>query len=215
MSHRLAKSAVNVLKQAALSASLALSVVCPAQALTFNYSFLTDTGYSGNGQFRYTGSPATVSAAGAGPVAPLQFLSLAVFSPVPSLLDSGAPVVGGVSSDPYFRLEFDALTETIGVLDANTGSSGHDPYYFISNRVDTSGGLLPSPGSDFYLFAFSPGTYTYLGSTSSIPTSEVPEPFSMGLWALAAMLVGGVARTRPGGPRPSSTCGRARRRCAK
>ncbi|MFO1434780.1 MAG: PEP-CTERM sorting domain-containing protein [Candidatus Competibacteraceae bacterium] len=200
MNKLLSKLTVTAVTTMVLSGALALSVSTPAQALTFNYSFVTDTGYSGNGQFSYTGNPATVSATGSGPVAPLQSLSLSVFDPANSLLDSGNSVVNGFSSDSYLRFDFNALTETLSILDTNTAASGSNPYYFISNAVDSNGTPITAPGSAFYLFAFSlSGTYTLLGSTSSIQVSSVPEPTSLGLLALGGLAVGYAKRKKQKG----------------
>lgn len=190
----LTKLAVTAVTTTALSGAFALSAGNPAQATTFNYSFHTNTNYTGKGQFSYDGNPAMISESGSGPTNFLQFLSLSVFDPANNLLDSGNSVVGGISNDSFFLFEFDALTETMNLLDTNTAASGQDPYYFISNAVDPS--YMPvTPGSTtFNLFAFSPstgttGTAIFLGSASSIQVSRVPEPASvLGLLAFGALV---------------------------
>lgn len=187
----LTKLTVTAVTTTALSGAFALSAGNPAQATAFNYSFHTDMNYTGKGQFSYDGNPAMISESGSGQTNFLQFLSLSVFDPANNLLDSGNSVVGGISNDSFFLFEFDALTETMNILDTNTAASGQDPYYFISNAVDPS--YMPvTPGTTtFNLFAFSPstGTAAFLGSASSIQVSRVPEPASvLGLLAFGALV---------------------------
>jgi len=197
MNNLLTKLTVTAVTTMALSGALALSVSNPAQALTFNYSFQTDTGYSGNGQFSYTGNPVTVSASGSGPVAPLQSLSLSVFDPANNLLDSGNSVVNGVSNNSYLYFGFDALTETLNILDTNTAASGSDPYYFISNAVDPGYNFVGPGNTTFNLFAFSStNVATFLGFASSIQVSSVPEPSVLGLLALGGLAAGYVMRKK-------------------
>jgi hypothetical protein len=105
---------------------------------TFAYSFTTNTGYTGAGEFSYNAAtaPAVIVESGSGPTTTLQSLSLAVFSPSSALLDSGSAVSGGVSSSPYLGFEYDTATLALILLDNNTSSSGNDVSYFVSNYVD-------------------------------------------------------------------------------
>jgi hypothetical protein len=200
MNNLLTKLTVTAVTTMALSGALALSVSNPAQALTFNYSFVTDTGYSGKGQFSYPGNPAMISESGSGPTNFLQSLSLSVFSPANNLLDSGNSVVNSVSNDNFLLFEFDALTETLNILDTNTAASGSDPYYFISNAVAPSYTPVAPGSTTFNLFAFSSTNgATFLGSASSIQVSSVPEPSVLGLLALGGLAAGYVMRKKQKG----------------
>jgi hypothetical protein len=196
MNNLLTKLTLTAVTTTALSGVLTLSVSNPAQALTFNYSFQTDTGYTGKGQFSYDGNPAIISESGPGPTNFLQFLSLSVFSPANNLLDSGNSVVNGISNDSFLLFQFDALTKTLDILDTNTAASGNDPYYFISNAVDPNYIFVGAGNTDFNLFAFSsPSSATFLGSASSIQVYSVPEPTSvLGLVALGVLGVGSILK---------------------
>ena len=196
------KLAVTALAMTALSGVIALSRTNSAQAITFNYSFQTDTGYTGKGQFSYDEltAPTIISESGAGPTNFLEFLSLSVFSPTNDLLDSGNSVVNGISNDSFLLFEFDTETETLNVLDNNTEASGSDPYYFISNAVDPDYNFVGPGNTDFNLFAFSPqtpDTANYLGFADEILVSRVPEPNSvLGLLAWGALGIGSVLKKK-------------------
>ncbi|MEG3438586.1 PEP-CTERM sorting domain-containing protein [Pannus brasiliensis CCIBt3594] len=195
---------VTTLATTALYGAIAWSTNNPARGSTFNYSFQTNTGYTGTGSFSYpAGSPSVISENGSGPTNFLQSLSLSVFAPDNTLLGSANSVVNGVSSNNFLRFDFNSLTETLFVYDNSTAASGNDPYYFISNVVDTNGNPLPSGTIDanFNLFSFSSTTgTTFLGSTPSIqviPVSSVPEPASaLALLTLGALGAGSLLKKR-------------------
>lgn len=211
MRNLLTKLTVTPVTTTALSGAIALSVGHPAPAITFNYSFQTDTNYTGKGQFKYDEltAPAMISESGAGPTNFLQFLSLSVFSPAGNLLDSGNSVVDSISNDSFLLFEFDTGTETLSVFDNNTEASGSDPYYFISNAVDPDYIFVGPGNTDFNLFAFSPqtpDTADFLGSTSSIQVSRVPEPTSvLSLLALGGLGAGSIRKKKRAGSNPSIT----------
>jgi len=198
MSNLLTKLIFTAVTTVAFFGSLALSVSNPAQAITFNYSFQTDTNYTGEGQFSYDKltAPAIVSEFGAGATNFLQFLSLSVFDPANNLLDSGNSVVNSFSNDPFLLFEFTTNTETLNILDTNTAASGNDPYYFISNAVNPSGSPVIPGSTTFNLFAFSSqNAPTFLGSASSIQVVSVSEPTSvLSLLALGGLAAGYVMR---------------------
>ncbi|GET39730.1 hypothetical protein [Microseira wollei] len=137
MNNMLTKFAAIAATSATVSVAVAFSPNNPAQAIAFNYSFQTNTGYSGTGNFSYdeTTAPTIISEAGAGPKDFLQSLSLSVFAPNGNLLDSGSTVVNGVSNSQFLEFKFDTLTKKLSVLDTNTSSSGNDVSYFIRHTV--------------------------------------------------------------------------------
>jgi hypothetical protein len=205
MNNILTKVSAIAATSAALSVAVAFSANNPAQAITFNYSFQTNTGYSGTGQFSYDEltAPPIISESGPGPTDALKFLSLSVFNPAGNLLDSGNSVVNGISTDDFLLFEFNTLTQTLISLDNNTAASGNNPYYFISNAVDPNYIFVGAGNTDFNLFAFSPspspGGATFLGSTTSIKVATVPEPTSaLSLLALGAIGVGSALKKKKG-----------------
>jgi hypothetical protein len=192
MNNMLTKFAAIAATSATVSVAVAFSANNPAQAIAFNYSFQTNTGYSGTGNFSYdeTTAPTTISEAGAGPTGFLQSLSLSVFAPNGNLLDSGSTVVNGVSSSPFLQFEFNTLTKKLSVLDTNTSSSGNDVSYFITNFFDPNNNRLNTPSTSFNLFSFtqSTNTTTFLGTAPTIEVAATPEPASvLGLLAFGAL----------------------------
>lgn len=176
--------------------SLSLAGVAPAQAIEFNFNYQADTGYSATGSFSYdeTTAPAVISEAGLGPTNFLQSLSLSVFAPSGTLLQSGSSVVNGVSQDSFLSFTFDTQAEKFTVLDTSTESSGKDPYYFISNFIAPDVTTVPPGSTGFNLFSFSKNTNTaqFLGTASSVQVSKsVPEPASF--LGVLAFGIAGVA----------------------
>ena len=160
---------------------------------TFAYSFTTNTGYTGAGEFSYDAAtaPAVIVESGSGPTTTLQSLSLAVFSPSSALLDSGSAVSGGVSSSPYLGFEYNTATLALILLDNNTSSSGNDVSYFVSNYVDPANVPVTPGSTTFNLFSSTRSTNTavFLGAAAEIVVTPVPEPapmtvFGPGLLAL-------------------------------
>jgi hypothetical protein len=202
MSNLLTRLSAIAATTAALSGAMVLDANIPAQAITFNYNFQTDTGYLGTGQFSYDQStaPTIISESGAGPTKYLESLSLSVFDPANTLLDSGNSVVNGVSGSPYFQFEFNTLTQTLSLFDNSTSASGSDITYFITNFYDPSNNPVTSLGSTtFNLFKSDDitGTATFLGSTASIQVTPVPEPTAvLSLLAIGALGVGSVLKRR-------------------
>jgi hypothetical protein len=156
-----------------------------AQAITFNFEWLGDAGFSASGSFSYdeTTAPAIFSESGEGPTNVLDSLTVSFFDPSNSLLATFDNVVDGVSTYGFLGFNFDTTTqELFGSFDI-----GEDT-------------LTGTPG-EFYLFGtvgsgltlFDAGNGTALDSNSgTITVAPVPEPSSLiglgliGLGALAA-----------------------------
>lgn len=190
------KITATVVTSAALSVAMAAGANNPAQAIDFDYSFKGDTGYSATGSFSYdeTTAPAIISEAGSGPTNFLKSLSLSVFDPSGTLLDSGSSVVNGVSNDSFLQFQFDTQAQKLTVLDNTTPDA--EISYFLSNAVDTSGNPVTPGSTSFKLFQFTNSTTTYnvLGSAPSVQVSKaasVPEPASV--LGVLAVGVAGVA----------------------
>lgn len=88
---------------AAISGALTLSINNPAQAITLQFSFQGDAGYSAIGQFSYdeTTAPTIISESGSGPTDDLESLTVSFFDPSNTLLGSYDTVVGGVSGSNF------------------------------------------------------------------------------------------------------------------
>lgn len=199
MNNLLTKISAAVGITAALSVAIAFGTNNPAQAVTFNYSFETDTGYVGTGEFSYDPTPASlIVESGIGPTNFLNSLSLSVFDPAGNLLASGNEVTNGVSNSSFLRFEFNPLTKTLSILDNSTDVAGGFSY-FITNAFDLSYNPVTPGSTTFNLFSFetSTGTATFLGSTPSIQVASTPEPASvLGLLALGAMGVGSALKKK-------------------
>jgi len=193
---------MNGLPRAVILAAAALAgAASAAHAATFTYSFATNTGYTGTGAFSYDAAtaPAVIVESGSGPTAALLSLSLAVYGPSGTLLDSGSTVVAGVSNDSYLGFEFVTSTATLTLLDNNTTSSGNDVSYYVSNFVDPANVPVTPGSTTFNLFSTTRSTSTavFLGSAAQIVVSPVPEPTAPAVVGPAVfLLVGLVHRVR-------------------
>jgi hypothetical protein len=164
-----------------------------SQGATFAYSFTTNTGYAGAGEFSYDAAtaPAVIVESGSGPTTSLLSLSLAVFSPSSTLINS-------VSSSPYLGFEYDTATLALSLLDNNTTSSGNDVSYFVSNYVDPANAPVTPGSTTFNLFSTTRSTNiaVFLGSASQIVVTPVPEPATTTAAGMAFLAVGGLLRRR-------------------
>lgn len=178
-----------------------------SQGATFAYSFTTNTGYTGAGEFSYDAAtaPAVIIESGSGQTTSLRSLSLAVFSPSTTLLDSGSAVIDSVSSSPYLGFEYDTATLALSLMDNNTTASGNDVSYFVSNYVDPANGPVTPGSTTFNLFSSTRSTNiaVFLGSAAQIVVTPVPEPATMMAAGMALLAVGGLLRLR----RPASSAG--------
>jgi len=184
---------------AAVLVTAALGLAASAsQGATFAYSFTTNTGYTGAGEFAYDAAtaPAVIIESGSGQTTSLLSLSLAVFSPSSTLLDSGSAVIGGVSSDPYLGFAYDTATLALSLMDNNTTSSGNDVSYFVSNYVDPANAPVTPGSTTFNLFSSTRSTNTavFLGSASQIVVTIVPEPATTMAAAMGLLAGGGWLR---------------------
>jgi len=170
--------------------------ITSAQGATFDYSWQGSNGYSATGSFTTKDNAPTSFTEVASSTTPystqyLQSLSLSVFRPSNTLLDSGASVANGTSSDPFLFLSFNGQTNTITGIDTSTQFPGNkDTYYFLSNSVDPSGTVVGFGNTTFNLFQFTQSTNTtsFLGSATSIQANAVPEPSEvLGILALGGL----------------------------
>lgn len=174
--------------------------VSSAQAIDFNFSANFSNGYSAQGSFTTkSNAPASFSEISPG-FAPfvtqfLQSQSLSIFDSNNTLLQSGSQVINGISTDKFFRLDYNnTLTPNLTALNISTETPSQNPYYFIANNVDPSGTPVAVGSTAYNLFLYNRTTdnYNFLGSTSSIQaTTSVPEPFT-----IVGTIIGGTAAFR-------------------
>jgi hypothetical protein len=186
---------------AALLITAALFLTASAsRGATFAYSFTTNTGYTGAGEFSYDAvtAPAVIVESGSGQTTSLRSLSLAIFSPSSTLLDSGSAVIDSVSSSPYLGFEYDTATLALSLLDNNTTASGNDVSYFVSNYVDPANTPVTPGSTTFNLFSSTRSTNTavFLGSAAEIVVTPVPEPATTTVAGIALLAIGGLLRLR-------------------
>jgi len=190
------------MKEIAHAALLATAVLgfaaSVSEGATYAYSFTTNTGYTGAGEFSYDAAtaPAVIVESGSGPTTTLLSLSLAIFSPSSTLLDSGSAVINSLSSSPYLGFEYDTATLALRLLDNNTTSSGNDVSYFVSNYVDPANAPVTPGSTTCNLFSTTRSTNTaaFLGSASQIVVTAVPEPATTTAAGMAFLAVGGFLR---------------------
>ncbi|MEH2459820.1 hypothetical protein [Nostoc sp.] len=188
--------------------------VSSAQAADFAFNANFTNGYSAEGSFTTkTNAPASFSEVSPG-YAPfstqfLQSQSLSIFDSTNKLLQSGSSVINGISTDMFLRLDYDnSLTANLPALDVSTETPSQNPYYFISNGVDPRGNPVAFGSTNYNLFLFDRITdkYTFLGDTTSIKATPVPESSSV-ISSLAVAAFGfGFAFKRKLNNRTASNC---------
>jgi hypothetical protein len=173
----------------ALAAALSSTIVPQAEAITFNFHWEGDAGYTVQGEFGYdeTTAPTIISESGAGATNTLDFLSVSFFDPSGNLTQSFNTVSGGVSQSIFFQFNFDTSTHTL-FGDFNVGGgTGVIGEQFFSGTI---GSLLrlrqdvDQQGTSIELDRQDPGEIT---------VKKTPEPTSMlGLLALGALGAGSM-----------------------
>ncbi len=169
-----------------LTATLTTLMATSAQAITFNFEWLGDAGFSASGSFSYdeTTAPATFSESGLGPTNVLDSLTVSFFDPSNSLLATFDNVVGGVSTYEFLAFNFDTTTqELFGFLDIGEDTFTGTPGEFF---------LIGDVGISLDLVDAALGPLDSNSGTITVSVASVPEPSSLiglgliGLGALAA-----------------------------
>lgn len=191
----------NILSQIAVStaAALALSVALAqqAQAITFNFSWQGDAGYSATGTFGYdeTTAPTIISESGAGPTNYLDFLTVSFFDPSNNPLQSFNTVSNGVSESPFFTFNFDTTTQQLfGDFDI-AGGTGVIGEQFFSGTIGTFLELRQDIDQISQSFQLDQNS----GEITVIPVAvtPVPEPTSVfGLLALTGLGAASVIKKK-------------------
>lgn len=161
-----------------------------------NFSWTGAAGYTATGSFVF--DPATTPTSfsevpGVGPTSYLQSFSVSFFDPGHNVLESGSSIVAGVSSDRFFRLDYNTQTQTVSSLDADIGGTSYQ--YFLTN-LRTPGGQVVGPGvTDFNLF-YRPGNTPSLDSAKTVrvtSVSQTPEPASV-MFVITGLALAGTFR---------------------
>lgn len=161
--------------------------VSSAQAADFAFSANFTNGYSAEGSFTTkTNTPASFSEISPGNIPfSTQFLesqSLSIFDSTNKLLQSGSSVINGISTDKFFRLDYDkSLTPNLSALNVSTETPSQNQYYFIGNNINPSATPVAVGSTNYNLFLYDRSTdkYTFLGDTSSVKATLVPESSSV------------------------------------
>ncbi|OUL21581.1 hypothetical protein BV372_31585 [Nostoc sp. T09] len=160
--------------------TISLTGTFPAQAVTLNFGWNGDGGYSARGAFNYDEStaPASFSESGFGTTKFLRSLSIAFFNPLNNLVAAYNNVVNSNSTAQYFKFNFNTVTQEIfGLIDLG-GEVAGDTY--LSGTVNTNLSLyqVPQFGSDFIIDK----------NSGAIAVTTVPEPSPvLGVLALSAV----------------------------
>lgn len=175
-----------------IAMTLPATIAQQAKAVTFNFNWLGDSGYSARGSFSYdeNTAPAIINVSGAGPIGVLQSLTVSFFDPADTPLQSFNTVAGGVSNSTFFAFNFNTTTQQLfGDFNVGGGTGAVGEQFFNG----TIGGLLrlrqiDGPGSNILLDSQDPGT---------IEVSLVPEPSSvLGLLALGTLGASSIANRK-------------------
>ena len=182
---------------AATSAALCMAIPQQAQAISFNFNWQGNGGYSAKGMFSYdeTTAPTIISESGAGPTNNLQSLMVSFFDPANNPLQSFNTVTNGVSESPFFSFNFDTSTQTLfGGFDVGGGTGVIGEQFFNG----TIGGLLQlSQDFDQMTTAIELDRQNPGEITVTAKSAKVPEPSSiLGLLALGAMGAGSILKKK-------------------
>lgn len=188
MKNILAKVTTAAATTTALSVAIAVGANQPAIAITFNFSWKGDAGYSALGSFSYdeNTAPSIISESGIGVTQYLESLSVSFFDPSNNLLETGTSISKGISNNSFLAFNFDTVTQKfVGAIDVDTG--GDTAFFFLAN--DSNGVDVVPPGTTLTLWQVqNEGIVALDSSTNPIKVSQVPEPGSIfGLVAFGAL----------------------------
>jgi hypothetical protein len=186
---------------AASTITLSVALAQQAQAISFNFYWQGNDGYSAKGMFSYdeNTAPVIISKNGAGATY-LKSLMVSFFSPGNIPITSPFPtyntVVGGVSQSPFFKFNFDTSTQTLfGAFDVG-GGTGVIGEQFLQGTI----GSLLQLKQDVNQNPSTPPTLLDQNSGAITVTEKTPEPTSvLGLLALGGLGVGSVMRKKQKG----------------
>ena len=181
---------LSLMKSSLALSALAFTAAFPQQALaiTFDYLWTGNAGYSASGAFGYdeTTAPTILSESGAGPTNYLNFLNVSFFDPSNNRLQSFDTVDAGVSQSPFFKFNFDTSTHTLfGAFDVGGGT------FVIGEQFlqGTIGSLLELK-QDIDQMGASVVLDQNSGEITVSERTSVPEPTTLSLGLLGLGLLG-------------------------
>ncbi|MFP5270514.1 PEP-CTERM sorting domain-containing protein [Coleofasciculus sp.] len=180
---------------AATSAALSMAIAQQAQAISFNFNWQGDTGYSATGMFSYdeTTAPTIISESGAGATNNLQSLMVSFFDPNNNPLQSFNTVTDGASESPFFQFNFDTSTQTLFGNFNVGGGTGVIGEQFLSGEI----GSFLELRQDVDQIATSIQLDRNSGEITVSAKTSVPEPASvLGVLAFGAMGVGSILKKK-------------------
>lgn len=110
-----------------LSLSIGMIPIAGARAVTIEFSWSGDNGYTARGSFRYDGktAPAVIHEEGSGRTKVIEKLGISFLDRRGKEIARYDNVIGGVSDAKYFRFNFDTRTgEIFGSIDLGGESAG-------------------------------------------------------------------------------------------
>ncbi|MCP2728488.1 PEP-CTERM sorting domain-containing protein [Limnofasciculus baicalensis] len=177
-------------------AILSVASTQEAQAISFNFDWQGDGGYSAKGMFSYdeTTAPVIISESGPGSTNNLQSLMVSFFDPSNNPLQSFNTVSNGVSESGFLEFNFDTSTQTLfGGFDVG-GGQGIIGEQFLNGTVGSFLQLRQDVDQ------MGPKTEIELDRNSgaiTVTAKSVPEPTSiLGLLALGAMGAGSILKKK-------------------
>lgn len=179
-----------------LAATLSSAIVPQAAAITFNFHWEGDAGYTMQGEFGYdeTTAPTIISESGAGPTNVLDFLTVSFFNPSGNLTQSFNTVTGGISQSSFFEFNFNTTTHTLFGNFNVGGGTGVIGEQFFSGTI---GGLLELRQD---VDQISASNLLDSQNPGEITVKKTPEPSSMlGLLALGALGAGSMVNRKQQG----------------
>ncbi|WP_193198502.1 PEP-CTERM sorting domain-containing protein [Nostoc sp. MG11] len=160
---------------AAVSMSLGVLEAVPAGAVTLNFDWTGDTGYSARGTFAYdeTQDYATIDES------KLQSIKVDFFEPSKKLLNSFAPIINGSITYDFLDFSYDTTTKYLfGFFDVGQDKAQNTDYYLFGNV-----------GSSLSLRNPTKGTIDQNNGLINVTsTTPVPEPLTTG----GTVVAGGI-----------------------
>jgi hypothetical protein len=125
-----------------LALSLLLTSIVPAEAMTVNFTWQGNQGYSATGTFNYDQktAPAILSEKGVGTTQALESLTVSFADPSNHPIKTYNTINDGVSTGKYFQFNFNTMTQDIiGSIDVGGELPGD---IYLKGKVDTDLSLI-------------------------------------------------------------------------
>lgn len=125
-----------------LALILLLTSIAPAEAITVNFTWQGNKGYSATGTFNYVQktAPAILSEKGFGATEALENLMVSFADPSNHSIKTYNTIIDGVSKGNYFQFKFNTITqEIIGSIDIGGELPGD---IYLKGTIDTDLSLI-------------------------------------------------------------------------